>query len=299
MPGIPFVIAGPTAVGKTSIAAEVAARCNAEIVSADAFQVYAGLDVLTAKPVPEILAKVPHHMVGVIPLAENFDAVRYAEMARNAIADVESRGKLPILVGGTGFYIRALTGQLPDLPAADPDLRSRLEGEPVDSLILRLSRLDPVAAARIDGRNPRRLVRAIEVCTLTGKPFSSFHTDPGTTHGVTFIRDRAELHARIEERTRTMFEQGVAGEVSRVRVQVGSTAAQAIGYREICAHLDSEMDCETCIARIQQRTRQYAKRQLTWFRRQTRLAEVNLTTISQREPFIDSLVSRVLGYAVF
>jgi tRNA dimethylallyltransferase len=298
MPVTPFVIAGPTAVGKTLIAAEVAARCDAEIVNADAFQIYSGLDVLTAKPDPEILASVPHHMVSVIPLDEGFDAARYSRMAREAIADIESRGKLPIVVGGTGFYIRALFGQLPVLPAADPDLRAQLEAQSVDSLIHRLSNLDPVAAARIDRRNPRRLVRAIEVCVLTGKSFSSFRIEPGTTNGVTLIRDRTELHARIEERTLAMFERGVVAEVSRVRGRIGPTAAQAIGYRQICAHLDRETNRETCIARVQQLTRQYAKRQLTWFRRQIRLSEVNLTTISQRELLIDSLASRIAEGAV-
>ncbi len=296
MRGNPFVIAGPTAVGKTPMAAEVAERCNAEIVSADAFQVYAGMDVLTAKPSPEILAKAPHHMIGVTPISEVSDAARFSEMARKAIADVESRGKLPILVGGTGFYIRALTGQLPDLPAADPDLRAQLEVQSRDSLILRLSQLDPVAAARIDRRNPRRLVRAVEVCMLTGKPFSSFRIDPGTTQGVSLVRDRADLHARIEARTTRMFDQDVVGEVSRARTRVGPTAAQAIGYREICAHLDGSMDRETCIKRIQQITRQYAKRQLTWLRRQTSFKAVNLTTTSPCESLIGLLVSRVISY---
>ncbi len=291
------MIAGPTAVGKTSISAEVAARCNAEIVSADAFQIYSGMDVLTAKPSSEILAKVPHHMVGVIPLNDVFDAAQYAKLAREAIADVESRGKLPIVVGGTGFYIRSLTGQLPELPAANPDLRAQLETQSLESLILSLSRLDPVAAARIDRRNPRRLVRALEVCMLTGKPFSSFRIDPGTPQGISLVRDRSDMHRRIEERTIRMFDQDVVGEVSQARPRVGPTAAQAIGYREICAHLDGSMDRKTCIQRIQQLTRQYAKRQLTWLRRQTKLQAINLTTISKCESLIELIVSRVLSYS--
>lgn len=291
------MIAGPTAVGKTSISAEVAARCNAEIVSADAFQIYSGMDVLTAKPSSEILAKVPHHMVGVIPLNDVFDAAQYAKLAREAIADVESRGKLPIVVGGTGFYIRSLTGQLPELPAANPDLRAQLETQSLESLILSLSRLDPVAAARIDRRNPRRLVRALEVCMLTGKPFSSFRIDPGTPQGISLVRDRSDMHRRIEERTIRMFDQDVVGEVSQARPRVGPTAAQAIGYREICAHLDGSMDRKTCIQRIQQLTRQYAKRQLTWLRRQTKLQTINLTTISKCESLIELIVSRVLSYS--
>ncbi len=293
----PFVIAGPTAVGKTSISAEVAARCNAEIVSADAFQIYSGMDVLTAKPSSEILAKVPHHMVGVIPLNDVFDAAQYARLAREAIADVESRGKLPIVVGGTGFYIRSLTGQLPELPAANPDLRAQLETQSLESLILSLSRLDPVAAARIDRHNPRRLVRALEVCMLTGKPFSSFRIDPGTPQGISLVRDRSDMHRRIEERTIRMFDQDVVGEVSQARPRVGPTAAQAIGYREICAHLDGSMDRKTCIQRIQQLTRQYAKRQLTWLRRQTKFQTINLTTISKCESLIELIVSRVLSYS--
>lgn len=289
-----FYIAGPTAVGKTQIAAEVASRCNAEIVSADAFQIYQGLDILTSKPSYDILKRVPHHLIGVIPLAESCDAARFAEMARAAIANIATRGRLALVVGGTGFYMRALIGDLPDLPRADPDLRAELESLPLDELGLRLSACDPVAMSRIDSRNPRRLVRALEVCLLTGKPFSSFRLEPGgAVPGVVLTRSREDLHERINTRTLTMFDEGVVREVANVG-EVGATASQVIGLREIRAHLDGEMPLEECIERIQGMTRQYAKRQLTWFRRQTSFYSLKIgPTPSHHDEIIDSLVERV------
>ncbi|MEI8343057.1 MAG: tRNA (adenosine(37)-N6)-dimethylallyltransferase MiaA, partial [Verrucomicrobiota bacterium] len=153
-----FFIVGPTGVGKTGIAAQVAARCNAEIIGADAFQIYSGLDILTAKPSPELLKKIPHHLVDVIPPAQDFDVAQYLEMAGKAAQEIHSRGRLPIVAGGTGLYVKALTHGLSDLPKSNPALREKLEGCSLENLREQLQELDPDCAARIDLKNARRLV---------------------------------------------------------------------------------------------------------------------------------------------
>lgn len=275
-----FVLAGPTAVGKSEIAVEVAERCGGEIVGADAFQVYAGLEMLTAKPSAGLRARVRHHCVGGIPLTESADVARYRTEALRCIADIRSRGKVPIVCGGNGLYLRALSRGLAELPHADATLRAELEAQPLTALQHRLATLDPEGAARIDMQNPRRVIRALEVCLLTGRPFSSFQQQwgeaDGGAHGVVLVRDRAEIYERIDERTRQMFAAGVEQEVARAG-DLGPTASQTLGLREIRALIAGEIDRAACIAAIQQATRHYAKRQLTWFRREPAWEPVNLT----------------------
>jgi tRNA dimethylallyltransferase len=277
-----FCLAGPTACGKTALAIEVAGRCNAEIVGADAFQVYSGLDILTAKPSMEELERVPHHLVGVAPLTAAFDVAQFRKRAIEAIQDISARGKLPLLVGGTGLYFRSLTHGLADLPSANPELRAELEQLQLPALQERYTQLDPVGAKRIDLKNPRRLIRAIEVCEISGKPFSSFHdpAPPGADacDGVFVFRAREELYARIDARTRAMFDAGVVGEVRAVGA-ISETARQAIGFREIQALIAGRIKQEECITAIQQATRRYAKRQLTWFRGQTSFQHLDLSTL--------------------
>ncbi len=283
MPPRFLVIAGPTAVGKSELAVAVAERCGGEIVGADAFQVYAGLELLTAKPSAELRARVPHHMLGTVPLMQPFDVAQYAVGAQRAMAGIRERGRLPIVCGGTGLYVRALTHGLADLPPADETLRAELTRKPLDELQRRLAELDPHGAKEIDLKNPRRVVRALEVCLLTGRPFSSFREQwevlPEGVRGVVLTRDREELYARIDERTAAMFSAGVEEEVRTVG-HVGPTASQTLGLREIRALQSGEMDRATCIAAIQQATRRYAKRQLTWFRREATLEKICLTGAS-------------------
>lgn len=267
----PFFILGPTAVGKSEVAVALAERCGGEIVGADAFQIYAGLELLTAKPSPTLLARVPHHLIGKVPLTSSFDVGQYLAVAEERIGEIQARGARPIVVGGTGLYIRALTHGLADLPAADANLRAGLEAQPLPELVRRLAELDPATAATIDRANPRRVIRALEVCLTTGKPFSHFRGQwkrpRFPLHGVTLQRPRAELHARIDERTEAMFRAGVIDEV-RAATMISDTAAQALGLREIRALLAGELPERECIERIQRATRHYAKRQLTWFRRE-------------------------------
>ena len=273
-------IVGPTAVGKTEIAAEVAAQTGAEIISADAFQIYAGLDILTAKPDRETLAKARHHLIGEIPLTEKFDVAHFAQLASARAREIAARGKRVLLSGGTGLYVRALTHGLSDLPNADTGLRAELYAASLEELQTRYAALDPDGSTLIDMKNRRRLVRAIEVCVLTGKSFSSFReawaNPPKNSSGFFLTRDRDELYARIDERTEQMFKKRLLDEVSALG-EVGPTAAQVIGLREARACLRGEISQTDAIAQIQQATRRYSKRQLTWFRREPTFEALNLT----------------------
>lgn len=294
-----FFIVGPTGVGKSDIATEVACRCGGEIIGADAFQIYDGLDVLTAKPSAPLRARVPHHLVGTVALVAPFDAARFAKHAKRIAAEIVARGKVPVVVGGTGLYVRALTHGLAELPQADAAMRAELEAAGIGDLHRRLARLDPVAAEKIDAKNKRRLVRAVEVCVLTGKPFSSFREDwTGRTpqesavmRGVFLTRERDDLHARIDARVVGMFRNGVVGEV-RHTPAAGPTASQVIGLKEIRALLAGEITEAACIAQIQRATRRYAKRQLTWFRRETIFQPIALST-PDTENAVQQIVEKV------
>jgi tRNA dimethylallyltransferase len=287
-----FLILGPTAVGKSDFAVAIAERCNGEIVSADAFQVYAGLDVLTAKPSAALRARVPHHLIGEVPLSESWDVARWLKAVRQRIGEIHRRGRVALVVGGTGLYIRALTRGLADLPPASPTLRAELESQPLAELQRQLAELDPESARRIDSQNPRRVIRALEVCRLTGRPFSSFRKQwsatPGDWRGITLTRDRDELYARINRRAVEMFDMGVVAEVREVG-EVGPTASQALGLREIRAHIAGELTKDECVAAIQQTTRRYAKRQMTWFRRETAFREVNLSRLPGSPALADEI----------
>ncbi len=276
----PFFLLGPTAVGKSMLAVEFAERVGGEIVGADAFQIYAGLDLLSAKPAPEVRARVPHHLVGEVPLAAAFDVAQWLARAKKSIAEISARGRVPIVCGGTGLYFRALTHGLAPLPGADATLRATLEKEPLPALAARLLSLDP--ASTVDVKNPRRVIRALEVCLLTGRPFSSFRTEwSGETapRGVILTRPRDELHAAIGARTAAMFSAGVIDEVAAAG-DIGPTAAQMLGLAEIRAHLAGKISRAECMEAIALTTRQYAKRQLTWFRRERAFAWLDLSAIS-------------------
>ena len=288
-----FFIVGPTATGKSELAADVAGEIGAEIVSADAFQIYRGLDLLTAKQDASTLAKAPHHLIGIAPLNEEMNAEKYRCAATRAINEINSHGKLAMVVGGSGLYIRALTDGLAPLPEADPKLREKLNAKSLDELRSRLAELDAEAAQRIDAKNRRRLVRALEICLLTGKPASEVvdptgRGDPGRpgsaipATGVFVFRDRDELYQRINQRVEAMFERGVIEE-ARTAGATGATASQMIGLREIRELLAGKISLLQCIAEIQQATRRYAKRQLTWFRRQTNFLPLNLSLLTHNE----------------
>src|SRR5437016_11995243 len=304
-----FFILGPTATGKSEFVADVAHESGAEIVSGDAFQIYRGLDLLTAKPDRATLARAPHHLIGTTPLHEEMNAEKYRRAASRAIDEIHSRGKAVIVVGGSGLYIKALTHGLAVLPQVDPKLRAKLNALSIDELRWQLADLDPETARKIDINNRRRLLRAVEICLTTGKPVSAqraqwpvaaslcqarrtgvmagprdaSQSEAATTrHGVFVFRDREELYTRINDRVEAMFENGVIEEV-RAAGSMSSTASKMIGLHEIRELLAGQMSMLQCIAAIQQGTRRYAKRQLTWFRRQSNFEPLNLSLLSHNE----------------
>ena len=274
-----FFLVGPTATGKSELAAEVACRCDAEIVSADAFQIYRGLDLLTAKPDAATLAKVPHHLIGALSLTEELNVEKFRQLALSAISEIKARGKPALVVGGSGLYIKALTHGLVRLPAANAQLRAGLNQLGADELHTKLMKLDPEAACKIDIKNPRRLVRAIEISLLSKQPIAreNWKQSPQATVGVFVFRERDELYARIDQRVIAMFAGGVVEEV-RALGEVGETAAQTLGLGRIRDLIAGKISEAECIATIQQATRRYAKRQLTWFRRQTSFEPLNLSS---------------------
>lgn len=280
-----FFIVGPTAAGKSELAAEVAQRLDAEIVSADAFQIYRGLDLLTAKPDQSTLAKAPHHLIGAVPLSDEMNAEKYRAAAGDIIRGINARGKRAIVVGGSGLYVKALTHGLAKLPQAHGKLRDALEGATIRELFRSLSALDPAGAEQIDRNNKRRLVRAVEVCLLTRKPFSAQRMQWNQSlpaNGMLVYRDRSDLYARINQRVEQMFDGGVVDEV-RAANNLGPTAEKTLGVGEIRALLAGEISKAECIAKIQQATRRYAKRQLTWFQRQTNFPSLNLSAHGSSE----------------
>lgn len=289
-----LALVGPTASGKSRLALEVAvARGGVEIVAIDAFTVYRGMDVGTAKPSAQERARVPHHGIDLLDPAEDLSVARYQRWARAAIADIGGRGATPLLVGGSGLYFRAVVDDL-EFPPTDPSVRRRLTDEfaasPEDAHA-HLADLDPEAAARIDPGNLRRSVRALEVLELTGRRFSAFARAwddfrsiyPGLD--VARLAPAADvLRRRIDERARRMVAAGLLDEAVQLRrgAPLSATAAQAIGYREAFAVLDGEMAAADLADAIAQRTWRYAKRQRAWFDRDPRCQPVDPSEVVRR-----------------
>ncbi|PTX98734.1 tRNA (adenosine(37)-N6)-dimethylallyltransferase MiaA [Spartobacteria bacterium LR76] len=278
---LPIIVAGPTAVGKTLLAAELAHQFGGEIVGADAYQVYEGLAVLTSQPDAETRVRVPHHLFGFLPVSEPFDAARFVQLARETMDEIAARGKIPVICGGSGLYIKALTHGIADLPAPDPALRQELDALPLEVLRERLEKADPAAAASIDLKNPRRVVRALEIFLLTGRSAADLrqgwkNPDAPGFRGIILERERGELEARIRATVDAMFARGAVDEV-RALGPVGPTAQMTIGLREIQALLRGEMTETECKEAMVLSTRQYAKRQSTWFRNQFSFPRIDLT----------------------
>jgi len=286
-----FFLVGPTAVGKTALAIELAEQFDAEIVNADAFQIYRGLEVLTAKPDAEFQHRVCHHLLGQISLTEIMSAAKFRELALAALDDSRSRKKNAIVVGGSGLYLKAITHGFDQVPPPDPKLREELGALPLKKLAERLQNLSPELAARTDLKNSRRVIRAIEIASTVIPRASIVAADvvrgprsatAATACSALLLRDRHDLYQRINERVNAMFRNGVEDEV-RTLQDIGPTAASALGLKEVRALIAGQISREECIAKIQQATRRYAKRQLTWFRHQTTFPQLNLTPFSYRE----------------
>ena len=277
-----LILTGPTAVGKTSLSVKAAKRFHGEIISADSMQVYRGMDIGSAKVTKEEMDGVPHHLIDVLDPGEAFHVVRFKGMAQAAMNGIHERGHLPILTGGTGFYIQALLYDIDFTENdADPSYRERLESlakERGASYLHGLLReRDPGAAAEIHENNVKRVIRALEFYEKTGKPISEHNQterekeSPYRFAYVILNRDRAELYRRIDLRVDAMLEKGLLDEVKRLKA-MGLTkdmvSMQGLGYKELFAYLDGEMDYGEAVRILKRDTRHFAKRQLTWFKRE-------------------------------
>jgi tRNA dimethylallyltransferase len=282
-----LILTGPTASGKSTLALELAERVNAEVVSMDSMTLYRGMDVGTAKPTPEERRRVPHHLIDVLDPWESASVAWWLGRARACCLDIQSRGRRPLLVGGTGLYLKAVLCGLFDGPPADEGLRRRLtveaESAGPEALHARLAGVDPVSASRLHPNDVRRVVRALEVWQLTGRRMSEWQTQwsdaacglakggsPGRTRPAVWLDlPRDELYRRINLRVEAMIAAGLVEEVHRLRTlprPPGREATQALGYKEMFDHLDGRATLAETVERIQTRSRRFAKRQGTWFR---------------------------------
>jgi tRNA dimethylallyltransferase len=277
----PIAIVGPTATGKSDLGIALARRLGGEVVNADASQLYRGMDIGTAKVSEAERAAVPHHLLDVLDVTETASVAAYQRDARRVVEELLEAGTVPILVGGSGLYVQAVLDDL-EFPGTDPAIRSRLENELalVGAPLLheRLAGLDPVAAGAILPSNGRRVVRALEVIELTGRPFSATMPKPGPArYGTVLIgldREPAELDARIDARVARMFDTGFVDEVRALEkegLRDGLTAARALGYQQVLAAFDGEYDMAEAIERTALGHRRFVRRQRSWFRRDKRI----------------------------
>ncbi len=282
MPAGPHLaVVGPTASGKTALAIELAVEAGAEVVSADALMVYRGADIGTAKPTAEERRGVPHHAIDLIGPSEEADLAGWLAAARGAVASCEARGVPAVVVGGTGLYVHALVDDF-ELPGAFPEVRAELErsDEPTDRLHARLAGLDPLAASRMEPGNRRRVLRALEVCLGSGRPFSSFGPGvaafpPTDRYVLVGLRpDPGELEARIERRVHEQAVAGLVEETASLLATPGGlsrTCRQGLGYKEVLLHLEHGLPLDEALALDIVNTRRYARRQKAWFRRDPRI----------------------------
>lgn len=272
------VIQGPTATGKSELAVRLAERFDGEIVGADSLQLYRGMEIGTAAPGPELRSRVPHHLIGILAPDVPFTAAAYAREGGAAISGILGRGRIPFVVGGTGLYLRALLGGLIEAPAGDDVLRRELaawaEREGSAALHGELARVDPASAVRLHPNDRVRIIRALEICRTTGRPFSQMTGEHGFRDvrydalKIGLTRERSELYRRVEERTDRMLAGGLVDEVRELLARGYAPelkSMRAIGYKEVCRYLAGEIPLEEAAGLIKRDTRRYLKRQLTWF----------------------------------
>ena len=298
-----LIVAGPTATGKSDSAVELALRMNGEVISADSMQVYRGMDIGSAKVTVEEMRGVPHHLIDCADPSENWNVVRFQKEARRAVQDIASRGRLPILCGGTGFYIQALLYDI-DFTQMEENtpLRDRLSAlaaekgpEAVHALLLEK---DPASAAAIHPNNLKRVIRAIEFMEESGGSIAAHNLQQrereSAYRSVFFVltMDRARLYERIDRRVDIMMERGLVEEVARLRamgIQRDSTSMQGIGYKQVYGYLDGEYDLEEAVRLIKRDTRHFAKRQLTWFKREKDVIWTDLDRFENRQQMWDHM----------
>ncbi len=277
-------VVGATASGKTSLSVELARRLNGEVISADSMQIYQGLSIATAKPTPEEMQGIPHHLIDFVPLDEEFSVAQFCELGHEAMADIASRGKLPIVCGGTGLYVDSLLNNIifADIPS-DEALRDRLNTEfdrtGGETLLERLRLVDPETASRLSPADKKRIVRGLEVFELSGTTLSEFNRRsrafPDRYQSVMIgigYRDRQKLYDRINLRVDSMLQAGLLDEVrSFYEGNAGKTVIQAIGCKELLPYLRGEQTLDEAVENLKMETRRFAKRQLTWFRRNDKI----------------------------
>ena len=291
-----IIISGATATGKSAVSIALAQAIDAEVINADSMQVYRGMDIGTAKITLDERHGVPHHMLDVLDVNQDSTVAWYQSAAREAIDEIHSRGKSVVMVGGTGLYIKAVIDEL-NFPDTDPMVRHTLNKEAeelgIDAMFARLEKLDPAAALAIDRANLRRIIRALEVIEITGQPFTanlpredSVRFPNARQFGL--VMDRELLSERIDARVNTMFEQGLVAEVQNLMNQgllEGRTAQRALGYAQVISHVKGEISLDAAIEETKRATRQYARRQETWFSRDARIK-----WISPRQPRMESIL---------
>ena len=281
--GQPIFIAGQTASGKSAVALVLAQLQGGEIISVDSMQVYRGLNLGTAKPTAEDRAAVPHNLIDTLEVSETFDAAKFAAEAGRLVGKID----LPIFCGGTGLYFQAWIEGLGEAPKGKPELRAELEAMTTETLVAELREKDPETHAAIDRHNRRRLVRAVEVIRLTGKPFSEQRAEwTGQAPDNFFLleREREDLRQRIDERVDAMFAAGLVKETCSLRpaLEANAVAAQALGYRQVIEHLQGERDLPNTVALVKSRTWKFARRQMTWFRKMK--GTISLAVASNEQP---------------
>lgn len=301
MNGATIYLTGATASGKSALAMHLAKRLGGEIISVDSMQVYCGLNIGTAKPSAEEQAEVPHHLIDVAQLSEAFDAAQFVRLAKSASESILSRGRIPIFCGGTGLYFRALMEGLGNSPPSDELLRDELSLLPFESLVAELKIKDPKAAKQIDLKNPRRVLRAVEVIRLTGRPYSEqrigwekLKRAPENLFCIN--REVDVLNQRIHKRVDEMFSLGLIEE-TQILIKRGlrdnRNACQALGYRQVLDLLDGELSLESVIDKVKIKTRQFAKRQRSWFRNQMQCDLLDWPKDENVDSFCELLLGRI------
>jgi len=297
-----LIIGGPTAVGKTSTSIEMAKRFDGEIISADSMQIYKHMDIGSAKPTAEEMGDIPHHLIDFIDPKDSYSVSDFQKDAFEKIDDIISRGKLPIIVGGTGLYLNALMYEMDfSESVGDPEFREEMRRQAMEKgseyIHGLLQDVDPEAAQRIHFRNMKRVIRALEICRMTGGPSKDFKTEPKLNEEYNFIftaltGNRKKLYARINKRVNLMLEEGLIEEVKSLK-NMGLTdchqSMKGIGYKEVLAYLENKYDYDTMVSIIKQSSRRYAKRQLTWLRRYDHLKWFDFDKLGGLDVLLDQI----------
>jgi len=304
-----LAVVGPTASGKTALGVELAKLYDGEVISADSMQIYKGMDIASAKPTAEEMQGIPHHLMGFLDMGETFSAADYVRLANEKIQEVLGRGKLPVIVGGTGLYIDSLLENVRfseggSDEAYREELRAFAEAHGNEALHAKLKEADPAAAETIHPNNVVRVIRALEVCHVTGRRFSELKAESRTEEspydsliiGLNYA-DRSVLYSRIDRRVDIMAENGLVREAEALWRQSGmATAANAIGYKELIPYFEGTMPLDDCISKIKQETRHYAKRQLTWFRKNQRIQWIILDEFDKLNEILEKSQKCIANY---